>query len=494
MYIPTAIPKGPRAKRGQGIPFPAQRFRQGPRVAYNLVFPMTALSQFVDIDKIGAKDNEMNREVKKPHLQGLELYFDQEPEFVLGGLVLAASAHQVAFKANDEAVDKLLQEFDEKYLEVSETKDDSKRRALVAELDEINDKIDVCSGVLWMPYGVRLEVTDGQHRVKGILHRIQKADRFTHPSQGIAAMVIIEPRRQKRQQDFVDLGQTAPIQPTIKIHMDYRQPVTKLIKEMVEQVPIFAEPYIEFKRPSIRKNSTNIYSLSNLKTAVQAMLIGNTRLGAAEAQKRLTKLLGGADFDRLRDNVIDYFSRLSQELDCFKEILDDPSSLDFEAHRDAYMCLNSVGLAVMGMVGHEIIVGRATVDQAVAAVASVDWSRDNVLWEGTLRVGPGVARGGNVIELGGSIVKAAGGLPLTSKDIERLKAVDGLAKKLPPGCLDKPPAPEAPAANGQGTQPEAAGGSGAVPADGEPAEESPEERAETEELLADFGIARKVKA
>jgi hypothetical protein len=102
------------------------------------------------------------------------------------------------------------------------------------------------------------------------------------------------------------------------------------------------------------------------------------------------------------------------------------------------MCLNSIGLAVMGMVGHEIVVGRATVDEAVAAVSKVDWSRDNPLWEGTLRVGPGVARGGNVIELGGSIVKAVGGLRLTEKDIERLKAVDGLAKKLPAGCLDKP--------------------------------------------------------
>lgn len=464
MYIPSAIPKGPRAKRGQGIPFPAQRFRQGPRVAYNVVFPMTALSQMVDIDKIGSKDNEMNREVKKPHLQGLELYLDQEPEFVLGGLVLAASAHQVAFKANDEAIDKFLQEFDDKYLEASETKDDSRRRALMAELDEINDKIDVCSGILWMPYGVRLEVTDGQHRILTALRRIQKGDpALTHPSQGIAAMVIIEPRRQKRQQDFVDLGQTAPIQQTIKIHMDYRQPVTKLVKEMVEQVPIFAEPYIEFKRPSIRKNSINIYSLSNIKTAVQAMILGNTRLGAAEAQKRLTKSLGGAGYDWLRDSVIDFFSRLSQELECFKEILDDPDSLDFEKHRDTYMCLNSVGLAVMGMVGHEIIVRRVTLDQAVAAVTCVDWSRDNPLWEGTLRVGPGVARGGNVIELGGSIVKAAGGLPLTDKDTERLKAVDGLSKKLPPGCLEKPIAQDVSA---DGTHVETAEDAGSCKEDG----------------------------
>jgi hypothetical protein len=45
-----------------------------------------------------------------------------------------------------------------------------------------------------------------------------------------------------------------------------------------------------------------------------------------------------------------------------------------------------------------------------------------------------------VIELGGSIVKAVGGLPLTERDIERLRAVDGLAQKLPAGCLDAPKA------------------------------------------------------
>lgn len=105
------------------------------------------------------------------------------------------------------------------------------------------------------------------------------------------------------------------------------------------------------------------------------------------------------------------------------------------------MCLNSIGLAVMGMVGHEVILNRVDLEKAVTAVAKIDWSRDNELWEGTLRVGPGVARGGNVIELGGSIVKAVGGLPLTARDIERIKAVDGLAAKLPPGCLETPPIP-----------------------------------------------------
>ncbi|GEM_PF-3345353 len=355
--------------------------------------------------------------------------------------MLAAAAHQVAFKATDDEADQLLQEFDKKYQEACETRDESERRTLAAALDESNDKIDVCSGNLWIPYGVRLEVTDGQHRILTALNRIKKGDAtLTHPSQGIAAMVLIEPRRQKRQQDFVDLGQTAPIQPTIKIAMDYRQPVTKLVKDMVENVPIFAEQFIEFKRPSIRKDSINIYSLSNLKTAVQAMLLGNTRLGAAEAQRKLTQKLDGADYDRLRDLTVDFFSRLSLEVHCFRQIVDDPDSIDFKRQREDYMCLNSVGLAVMGMVGHELVLGRAAMDPVVSAVAKIDWARDNPLWEGTLRVGPGVSRGGNVIELGGSIVKAVGGLPLTERDIERLRAVDGLAQKLPAGCLDAPKA------------------------------------------------------
>jgi hypothetical protein len=34
------------------FPFPAQRFLQGPRIGYNVVFPLTALSQMVDVEKI----------------------------------------------------------------------------------------------------------------------------------------------------------------------------------------------------------------------------------------------------------------------------------------------------------------------------------------------------------------------------------------------------------------------------------------------------------
>lgn len=443
LYVPTAIPKGPRAKRGQGFPFPAQRFLQGPRVGYNVVFPLTALSQMVDIEKIGAPGNEINREIKKQHVQSCEIYLEQEQEFVLGGLVLAADDHtRVAFEADDKEVDELLRKFDDLYVKACEN-NSADRTRLAEEMAAINDKIQVCSGKLWVPYGVRLEVTDGQHRIRTILNRIKEGDtRLQHPAQGIPAMIIIEQREYKRQQDFVDLGQTEPIKPTIKIDMDWRQPVTKLVKEMVERVPIFAEQFIEFRRPSIRKNSTNLYSLSNLKTAVQAMLLGTTRLGAAEAQRRLTDKLAGPNYDRLRDVAVDYFSRLASEVKIFQDILEDPDRTDYTKEREEFMCLNSVGLAVMGMVGHEIVLSRASVEKAVEAVAKIDWSRHNALWEGTLRVGPGVARGGNVIELGGSIVKAVGGLPLTSKDIERLKAVEGLAKKLPAGCLEKPAAKE----------------------------------------------------
>ncbi len=440
MYIPSAIPKGPRAKRGQGFPFPAQRFLQGPRVGYNVVFPLPVLSQMVDVEKIGNPENDLNREIKKQHVQSCELYLEQEPEFVLGGVVLAADDHtSVAFEADDKETDELLKKFDELYVRVCESTSADERERLAKELADINDKIQVCPGKLWIPHGVRLEVTDGQHRIRTILNRIRQGDvRLRHPAQGIPAMIMIEQRRTKRQQDFVDLGQTEPIKPTIKIDMDWRQPVTRLVKELVDKVPIFAEQFVEFRRPSIRKNSTNLFSLSNLKTAVQAMLLANTRLGASEAQRRLTEKLAGPNYDRLRDMVVDYFSRLSQEVECFRDILEDPDRADYFKEREANMCLNSVGLAVMGMVGHEVVLGRASVDDAVAAVSKVDWSRDNPLWEGTLRVGPGVARGGNVIELGGSIVKAAGGLPLTVKDIDRLKAIDGLAKKLPASCLEKP--------------------------------------------------------
>jgi DNA sulfur modification protein DndB len=405
-----------------------------------VVLPLTALDQFVEVDKIGDPKNELNREIKKQHIQACEAYLDQEPEFVLGGIVLAAEDHtRVAFEADDKEIDGKLRDFDKLYIEACESSSPDERKRLDAELEAINDEVEVCSGKVWLPYGVRFEVTDGQHRIRTILNRIKDGDvRLQHPSQGIAAMILIEQRDHKRQQDFVDLGQTEPIKPTIKIDMDWRQPVTKLVKDMVEHVPIFADQFIEFRRPSIRKNTQNLYSLSNVKTAVQAMLLGNTRLGAAEAQRKLTEKLSGPSSDLVRATTIDYFSRLSQEVKCFREILEDPDSTDFVKVREQHMCLNSVGLAVMGMVGHEAILGRSSVEDAVQAVAKIDWSRDNPLWEGTLRVGPGVARGGNVIELGGSIVKAVGGLRLTERDVERLKAVDGLKAKLPAGCLKAP--------------------------------------------------------
>lgn len=445
MFVPSSIPKGPRAKRGQGFPFSGQRFRQGDRVAYNVVLPMTVLSQMIDVEKIGAKDNQMNRELKKAHLESCDMYLDQEPEFVLGGVVLAANAAQIAFKAEDDEINAKLEKIDQLYFEAAETTDQARRNELINEIRELNADVTVCSGQLWIPYGVRLEVTDGQHRIKTLLDRIRGGgdEKLVHPSQGLAAMIMIEPRIPKRQQDFVDLGQTAAIHVNIKIGMDHRQPLTKLIKTLVEEVPIFEDRFIEFKRPSIRQSSDNLYSLSNVKTAVQAMILGNTRMGVTAAHKKMTGILEGTEGSVVRRQVRDFFMALSEQLPVFVEVLEDANAVNYPGLRADYICLNSIGLGAIGMVGHDVIRGAISLDQAVDAIVRSDWKRTNPLWDGTLLVGGKIGRGGNLIELGGAIIKASQGLPLTQRDTTQIAQTRGLAAKL--GLdLDKLAADKAP--------------------------------------------------
>ena len=96
-------------------------------------------------------------------------------------------------------------------------------------------------------------------------------------------------------------------------------------------------------------------------------------------------------------------------------------------------------LVGMGMVGHEIVRQRAKMDEVIEAIVRIDWKRDNPLWDGTLRVGGGIARGGNVVELGAAIVKAHAGMTLTKRDLGHLRSIDGLDRKLPAGVLDVDP-------------------------------------------------------
>ena len=114
----------PHAARHKGFPFPVLTLGGAAR-GLQRRFPMTALCQLIDIDKIGSKENDMNREVQEAPPPGLELYLDQEPEFVLGGLVLAAAGHQVAFKANDEEIGQTPAGVRREVSEASETKDES---------------------------------------------------------------------------------------------------------------------------------------------------------------------------------------------------------------------------------------------------------------------------------------------------------------------------------------------------------------------------------
>jgi DGQHR domain-containing protein len=452
MFVPTSS-RGPRARTGEGFPFDGQRFRQGQRIAYSTVFPFSVLSQIVDVGRIGAADNDRNRPIKKAHLDACEYYLDTEEEFVLGGILLAAEPSQVAFQANDDEVNTRVQKLDDLYFRIVSMADGPERNELIAEYNKQSDELKVCDGQLWIPYGERLEVTDGQHRVKVLIDRItyikqhrgklsEWKERLIHSSQGIPVMILVEPRVWKRQQDFVDLGQTEAISVNIKIGMDHRQPVTKLIRQMVEDVPIFAERFVEFKRPSIRKSSDELYSLANLNTMLQAMLLGSTRLSKQQAQRRMTELLEGPAGELHQDRAIAFFRELSDRLGVFSRILEDPDAVDYQHLREEFICLNSLGLAVMGMVGHELIRQRATVEQVVEAIARTDWKRSNLLWDGTLRVGAGIARGGNVAELGAAIVKAMAGMSLSARDLGHLRSVEGLQAKLPAGALDAQPITE----------------------------------------------------
>ena len=76
----------------------------------------------IHIHTIGDPANDIDREIKKLHVQSSELYLEQEPEFVPGGVVLAADDHtSVAFETDDKEVDDLLRRFDDLYMKACES-------------------------------------------------------------------------------------------------------------------------------------------------------------------------------------------------------------------------------------------------------------------------------------------------------------------------------------------------------------------------------------
>jgi DGQHR domain-containing protein len=142
-----------------------------------------------------------------------------------------------------------------------------------------------CPGTLYLDYGATFDVGDGQHRIGAYSDVMRDHSEDGDPimerlrSAGQPVVIVIDDNPLHRAQDFTDLQRNAkPPSASIGLSMDRRQPVNRLLIELVQrpELQIFGTDAerVEFLKDSPGKLSAKLFSFKTVRYASGTLLIG----------------------------------------------------------------------------------------------------------------------------------------------------------------------------------------------------------------------------
>lgn len=227
-------------------------YKQGSRRMVVTAMPPLALVRLVNPPEVWNPLGEQphgNRPQDKEHRQGIADYLEEEPEWVLGAVVLYVNPRDAVF-----------------------------------EVDEMTDDQPVAKGTLSLSYGAQFDVGDGQHRIGALsdvmkLHNEEGDPVFERLRvAGQPAVIVIDGDLLHRAQDFTDLQRNVkPPTGSLSASMDRRQPINRFVVELVQSsaLPIFSGgDRVEFLKDSPGKLSTKLFSFKTVRYITGTAMIG----------------------------------------------------------------------------------------------------------------------------------------------------------------------------------------------------------------------------
>jgi len=254
-------------------------------------------------------------------------------------------------------------------------------------------------GQLRIPMTARFVVNDGQHRRAAIEAALRKRPELG--DEHIACVLFIDTGLERCQQMFADLNRHA-VRPTrsISILYDHRDPFSKLVRKLVQDVPVF-RGLTELDKSTIPNRSTKLFTLSGIFRATKE-LVASVPDPNCNQQYELARMFWGV---------------LSQSMPQWADVRNGrvPASV---LRRD-YLNAHTVTLVAIGRAGRDLV-KRHPKDwhERLRALAEIDWRRTNPEWEGRSIVGGKVSISRNNITLLTNAIKKHLGLNLNQDEQE----------------------------------------------------------------------------
>lgn len=257
--------------------------------------------------------------------------------------------------------------------------------------------------IVRIPKGSKLDLTDGQHRVKAVCQLLKnKETRGFVENQSFPITLILEDKLEQCQTDFCDLAKAKPVDNSLLLSFGENIDKVGLTKKIIEQVPMFIGKTDKInKSPS--KKSKFIYTLNYIARSVACALSDDpeNKLEGLDIEK-YSKILAIA-FNQ-------FFSECNQTRYFHEKTIEKISLEEIKEFKKQSILGVSVGLEILGRLFY------CTYDSLnncfnplqIAQIARLDWERKNELWHNNvIRINLKSDRKNTTIAWGGSAISDA---------------------------------------------------------------------------------------
>jgi DNA sulfur modification protein DndB len=258
-----------------------------------------------------------------------------------------------------------------------------------------NAKTPVKPGYLVLPMGVNFTITDGQHRKAALdlLHDELPSDDFDKISNdGIPVMITTENDITQIHQDFSDCSKTKQLPKSLIAVYDTRNPANGLVRELLNKCPLFYGK-VDAASNSLSKNSTKLFLVSQIRSLIKELFLGNSAFGDVDLEKNAHSQYGDSNseaFKKDTEKYIDYINKLTLNIPILKEISELKEGVEMSKipeKRREYLILNSAGINILGRIGNKIFKDPLLykdIDKYVTALSKIEWEKNSEIWKGNI--------------------------------------------------------------------------------------------------------------
>ncbi len=231
--------------------------------------------------------------------------------------------------------------------------------------------------------GVKLDITDGQHRKRAIHELIESPESELIADNDFPITLVLEGSDRQCQTDFRDMAQTRQLDKSLLLSFGEYSGRVGITKELIERVPMFQDKTEKIKLNPSTKNKL-IFTTSYLAKFVSCIFANN-----------LSDELQDYDVDETSEALASclnqFFSECSSTQYIFHKSVEELTVDEISSFKEDCIIGTSVGLELLGRLLYCTYSAESNYfnEQRISQLAQIDWLRENPLWkDNVVRIDP----------------------------------------------------------------------------------------------------------